>query len=368
MQYLHHENRLSTAALLEHSLPDDGSLRTRDDSMRVLVVDDDPISRQLVCNLVESLNANPISCDGGQMAIDALADDHFDLVLIDLSMPVIDGYEAIVRIRRNVGVWELPIIVITSHCERDDVLRAFRVGANDYITKPLDSEIASARIGVQLEVKRMQRALRDSEQRYSLTATGSNDGLWDWDLSNGVVYFSPRWQSILGIGDRAFSGTPQHWLSRIHPDDVERVHAALRRHLTECNVPFETELRMRHCDGSFRWMFCRGQSVVDPHGNPLRIAGSLTDSSVGRSIDALTGLPNRAFFMHRLSSRFENQQFSTSPNFAVLFIDLDNFKQVNDEYGHAAGDELLVRVARAIESTTRRGDSLVARLGGDEFA
>jgi diguanylate cyclase (GGDEF)-like protein/PAS domain S-box-containing protein len=218
--------------------------------------------------------------------------------------------------------------------------------------------------------------LQESEERYALAARGANDGLWDWDLLRGAVYFSPRWKAMLGIPEeRAFSDAAE-WLGRVHPDDRARVEAALAQHLEGRTPHLEVEHRLRHDDGGFRWMLVRGLAVRQDGSRPTRIAGSLTDITDRKVAeekllhdalhDGLTGLPNRSLFMDRLSQAMAFSRRNDSHRYAVLFLDIDRFKTVNESLGHFQGDRLLVAVARRLLACVRDGDT-VARLGGDEF-
>jgi diguanylate cyclase (GGDEF)-like protein/PAS domain S-box-containing protein len=220
--------------------------------------------------------------------------------------------------------------------------------------------------------------LQESEERYALAARGANDGLWDWDLVRGVVYFSPRWKAMLGIPEeRAFSDAAE-WLGRVHPDDRARLEAALAQHLEGRTPHLEVEHRLRHDDGGFRWMLVRGLAVRQDGSRPTRIAGSLTDITDRKVAeekllhdalhDGLTGLPNRSLFMDRLSQAmaFSRRSDGDGYRYAVLFLDIDRFKTVNESLGHFQGDRLLVAVARRLLACVRDGDT-VARLGGDEF-
>ncbi len=217
------------------------------------------------------------------------------------------------------------------------------------------------------ERRRTEKALRESEERYSLAVRGANDGLWDWDLEQGTVHFSPRWQAMLGLEPGTLGTRPEEWFERVHEEDRPQLHERLERHLAGGSELFEHEHRMLHEDGNYRWMLARGAALFDASGKAHRIAGSQTDITDRKVHDPLTGLPNRALYLDRLERARARARRSGRPLYAVLFLDLDRFKVVNDSLGHAIGDQLLVAVAERVAGCLRTGDT-VARLGGDEFA
>ena len=223
---------------------------------------------------------------------------------------------------------------------------------------------------------RVESALRESEKRYELAVRGANDGLWDWDLQMNKIYFSPRWKSMLGYQDDELGDSPDEWFNRVHPEELERFRLEISAHLEGVTSHCENEYRMLHKDGSYRWMLCRGLAVWEENRVATRIAGSLTDITDRKYAedkliydafhDALTGLPNRALFLDRLTLAIERAKRREDYLFAVLFLDLDRFKDVNDSLGHLVGDRLLIAIAERLQKGLRTTDS-VARLGGDEF-
>ena len=227
------------------------------------------------------------------------------------------------------------------------------------------------------ERKMTEEALKESKERYELAASGANDGLWDWDLISHTVYFSPRWKSMLGYKDERIAGKPEEWFNLIHPDDIEQVKIQIATHINGHTPHLESEYRILHRDKTYRWILNRGLAVRDKSGKAYRMAGSQTDITGRKAIeqqllhdafhDALTELPNRALFMDRLEHVINSSKRRKDYLYAVLFLDLDRFKVVNDSLGHLVGDQLLVSVGERLVQCLRPGDT-VARLGGDEFA
>jgi len=227
------------------------------------------------------------------------------------------------------------------------------------------------------ERKQTEEALRVSEERYALAARGANDGLWDWDLRTNMIYYSFRWKSMLGYDEKNISGHPEEWFRRVHPDDRGEVEAKIAAHLSGRSEHFESEFRIMHKDGMYRWVLNRGLVIRDENGHAYRMAGSQTDITAKKTVDeqlvynafhdALTGLPNRALFMDRLQHLIAVTKRRANEIYAVLFLDMDRFKIINDSLGHTVGDQILVVMGQKLSECLRPGDT-VARLGGDEFA
>src|SRR5947209_5031802 len=342
---------------------------------RLLIVDDNELNRDMLARRLERKGFEVVLADGARELMQRLKEGNVDIVLLDIEMPEISGLEALKTLRETYSQIELPVIMVTAKNQSEDIVKALDLGANDYVTKPIDFAVTLARIGTQLSHKRAQEALRESEERYALAARGSNDGLWDWNLQVNSVYFSPRWKAMLGFEEAEIGDKPEEWFTRIHEGDRERVKQEIAAHQSGRTPQFESEHRMLHKDGSFRWMLSRGLAVNNAKGAVHRMAGWQTDITEGKVSDPLTGLPNRLLFTDRLVRLIKTSRRRESYLFAVLFLDLDGFKMINDSLGHLIGDQLLIGVAgrlekclRATDMVARVGrDFIVARMGGDEF-
>ena len=342
---------------------------------RLLIVDDNEMNRDMLARRLARKGYEIAVTPSAHDLLERVKLDGTDLVLLDIEMPEVSGLDALKTLREAYSAIELPIIMVTAKNQSEDIVKALDLGANDYLTKPIDFPVALARIGTQLSHKRAQEALKESEERYALAARGSNDGLWDWNLLANVVHFSPRWKAMLGYQEAQVGDRPEEWFERIHDADRERVKQEIAAHQKGLTPHFESEHRVLHKDGSFRWMLSRGVAVHDTSGNPLRMAGSQTDITEGKVSDPLTGLPNRLLFIDRVGRLVKHMKRRKDHLFAVLFLDLDGFKMINDSMGHLIGDQLLLGVANRLEKCLRSTDTVarlgeaftVARLGGDEF-
>src|SRR5665647_2742464 len=217
--------------------------------------------------------------------------------------------------------------------------------------------------------------LRESEERWKFALEGAGDGVWDWNPQTDEALFSKQWVEMVGYAEHEFPDTGTAWVEHLHPDDKDRVLSAIHEYFA--GKPFYlVEFRMRCKDGSWKWILARGKLVSrDADGNPLRMIGTHTDITERKAAeetiknlafyDPLTGLPNRRLLMDRLQQAFASSARSGREG-ALLFIDLDNVKSLNDTLGHDIGDLLLQQTAQRLESCLREVDT-VARLGGDEF-
>ncbi len=221
-----------------------------------------------------------------------------------------------------------------------------------------------------------EAALRETEQRWRFAIEGAGDGLWDWDMESGHVFYSSRWKSMLGFADDEIPANISAWGELAHPDDKARVLEAVQQHLDGHTPEFVQEYRIRCKDGSWTWLLARGVALRDTTTpGKVRMLGVNSDITERKESEArieylayydpLTGLANRKLLADRMQQALSSAERSLQYG-ALMFIDLDGFKSVNDMWGHSVGDQMLVQVAQRMKQNLRTGDT-VARIGGDEF-
>ena len=239
-----------------------------------------------------------------------------------------------------------------------------------------EEEEEEARIVVSMkdvtERKKVEEALRESEERFRLAINATKDGLWEWDIRTNQEFFSPRWCEIIGYSfdDPELPHTYESWASRIHPDDYDRVASAMTNHL-EKGTRYDVDYRHRHKSGEYRWQNSTGLAVLDESGKPIKMIGCISDISDRKAAeealreqarrDPLTGVLNHGAIVDEMRSLISAGGHATP--WAVAMIDVNRLKVMNDTYGHQVGDAVLVAVAAALS----RDDVLVGRYGGDEF-
>ncbi|MBE9502572.1 MAG: EAL domain-containing protein [Proteobacteria bacterium] len=234
------------------------------------------------------------------------------------------------------------------------------------------------------ERKRVEEALIESQERFNLAVQGAQGGIWDWHLKDDKVFYSSRWKTMLGYEEKEIGDQPESWFDLVHVDDLKAFRARIDEHLEGVLPYLEHTYRIRKKDGSYRWVLCRGLAVRDAEKKAYRIAGSQLDVTEHKEAedkllydtmhDSLTELPNRAQLMTRLEIAILRAKRSPDYLFAVMFLDLDHFKLINDSLGHLAGDKMLKEAASRLSSSVRSSDmatrsknEFLARLGGDEF-
>ena len=346
--------------------------------VRVLLVEDDEDDFLLTRDLLDGQDRTKFTLDWAasfEQARDRIRAGEHDIYLIDHRLGKETGLELV---RQSFGNGAVPpVIMLTGYDDYEVDLEANLLGVTDFLLKSeLSSTLIERSIRYALRHHTMVSELRQTQDRYALAVRGANDGIWDWDLERDRIHYASRWKAFLGCSDDEIGDSPDEWFSRVHPDDVGPLRRALAAHLEGESSHLESEHRMRHADHNYRWMFARGVAVRSSSGRATRIAGSMSDITARKSAedrlrydalhDPLTGLPNRTMFLDHLELSLRRGTRDPSYRCAVLFMDLNRFKLINDAYSHAVGDELLIALARRLTALMRPGDT-VARLGGDEF-
>src|SRR5215831_8345180 len=257
----------------------------RDDQRILLVVDNDPEIREMLSlHLIQDQHSVTVA-PTGTIALEYIQQTSFDLIVLDLHLPDMSGLSVLTALREIYSQTELPVIVMTALNQSQNIIQALERGANDYVIKPINFAEIRARVRAQL-LRGM--VTRESEERYALAARGANDGLWDWNLETDRVYFSSRWKSMLGCAENEVSNHPDEWLKRVHPDDILRLKQEVADHLQGVTTHLESQHRLLHKDGTYRWMNVRGVTAQNGEKRPVRMAGSHSDITHGKVADALT--------------------------------------------------------------------------------
>ena len=231
-------------------------------------------------------------------------------------------------------------------------------------------------IALAIERKRAEDALVRSQERFELVSRATSDAVWDWNLSTNDIWWNVGFQKLFGYGSGAIGRGLDSWIGRLHPEDSDRVVHDRQRHIEDRKNYWSDEYRFLRADGTYAFVIDRGYVVYDSNATPVRMLGSMMDVTDRKSLedqlthqalhDPLTKIANRALFKNRVDHALTKLARSNT-TLAVLFLDLDNFKAINDSLGHAVGDKLLVSVAERLQDCLREADT-AARLGGDEFA
>ncbi len=366
---------------------------------RVLIVDDERGIRVTLGTFLQQEDHQVVAAEDADEAISMLKETEIDVVVSDIILPRMTGVELLKQIGEIAPNTE--VVMITGEPTVDTAAEALRSGAFDYLPKPVTKEaicrvVQSAakmkalndeKRRLEMENKQYQLNLEKiiqertaelykSQERFALAARGANDGLWDWDVAENKMFFATRWKEMLGYPENEIGSHPDCWFNLVHIDDLDRLRTELDAHINGETEQFQSEHRILHKDGTYRWMLCRGLAVRDEQGKATRMAGSQTDITERRIAeeqlihdafhDSLTALSNRALLLDRLERQVARNKRLPGYRYAVLFIDLDRFKNINDGMGHSAGDSILIEFSKRIRRQVRPMDT-VARLGGDEF-
>ena len=339
----------------------------------MLVVDDDAMTRMLVLEALEPEGFRVVEASSGADGIVQFAQVAPDVVLLDVSMPGIDGFECCTRIRQLPNGARVPIVVITGNDDDESIARAFDVGATDFVSKPMRWQLLAHRVRYLLRASDALEKISRSEASLAYAQHLAQVGSWEFRPVAASDYWSDEMFRILGLA----KGRDQPCFESI----LQAMPAAERPPLAQAFLNLRTEgvrYELEHIvllpNGEQRTVLHQAEAVHENGGAPL-LQGTLQDITERKAHearieylanhDALTDLPNRNLLDDRVAQSIA-QAKRAARSLSIMLLDLDRFKYVNDTFGHAVGDGLLQEVARRLKAATREEDT-VARLGGDEF-
>lgn len=353
----------------------------------ILVVDDESTQRLLTRQYLEQAEFEVVEARDGEAALQAYEQQRPDLILLDVRMPKMDGFAVCTQIREMVDGAEVPIVMVTGLDDIESLEHSYQSGATDFITKPVVWETLSHRVRYMLRAGDAIRALRQSESRLLQAQQVARLGNWDWDIVRDQVQWSDEIFRLFPINSAALDASFQSFLNFVHPEDRQRVSAAIDDALAD-RAPFLVEHRIVGHDGREVTVEQQADVVFSDNDTPLRMIGTIQDVSERKRaelqihqlayFDALTGLPNRGHFRRHAERALRAAQ-RNKQRLALIFLDLDEFKFINDTLGHDAGDELLCTIADYLQDSVRASDLVakqdtedagepsLSRLGGDEF-
>ncbi|MEO8410727.1 MAG: diguanylate cyclase, partial [Propionivibrio sp.] len=358
------------------------------DHAHILLVDDDDMIRLMAAESLRHAGLTVTDVDSGEAALQLFEENHFDLVLLDVMMPGIDGYTVCQGIRQHPrGNW-LPILMLTGLNDNESIERAYDAGATDFITKPINWLLLTQRVRYGLRTSRAVREVARSQRSLAQAQRLARMGSWEWSITDARLSFSEELRHIFFDTDFKLSGaaTPEALLMLVRADDRSAVRDA-RMALLESGQEYQLAYGIERANGELREVFEQAVAVRDAGGAIVRVEGISQDITerveAQRRIehlalhDGLTGLANRQFFGQLAEVELERARREHS-HCAILTIDIDHFKSVNDALGDAAGDQLLCTIAARLLASVRSEDLLalhppfrvaemVARIDGDAF-
>jgi diguanylate cyclase (GGDEF)-like protein/PAS domain S-box-containing protein len=342
----------------------------------ILNVDDNDGARYAKTRILKHAGFTVIDASNGADALRHVEESKPDLVLLDVKLPDINGLEVCRRIKEDpASAMVLVLQTSAALTGRADKIRGLEGGADNYLAAPIEADELIANVNALLRLRKVQRDLQESEERFRQIAENIGDVFWVFGLYGpALLYVSPAFETIWGRSITSLHNNVTGWLDEVHPDDRERVGTAFQQLLQ--NHHYDEQYRVLHADGTMRWVHDRGFSIKNTDDALYRVARITSDISATMEAkertlylsrhDNLTKLPNRGIFHDELDQALGEAR-NNGTSVGLLFLDLDRFKEVNDVLGHHIGDTLLQCVATRLLGSVRQYD-IVARLGGDEFA
>jgi len=353
----------------------------------VLVVDDDIAVRLLMCESLEQAGMIVEEAENGLEALSVFKRVQPDIIMLDVKMPKMDGFTACSRLRQLPGGDDVSIVMVTGLDDVKSIQQAYDAGATDFITKPVNWSILNHRVRYLLRAREAFRALLRSEARLTQAQHIARLGNWDWNIVDNKLDWSDEIYSIFGLKPQAFGKTYEAYLRLVHPEDRGSVENAIDKALHE-NKPYSIDHRIILPDKTERTVHEQAQVSFDETGKPIRMHGILQDITEHKNAEAkirflayydvLTGLPNRQLFKEYSNQAIRMAQRNGTKT-AIIYLDLDHFKRINDTLGHNIGDKLLQKVSENMMVVIRASDIVartdseghpvtsLSRLGGDEF-
>ncbi len=350
----------------------------------ILVVDDDAMMRLLAGQALEASGFNVAKATGGKEALDYVKRHTPDLILLDVTMPDFDGFAVCRELRNCDDTKNIPVIMLTALDDVKSIGSAYEAGATDFIIKPINWHILVQRVIYVLRASAAFSALRTSQARLEHAQRIAHLGHWEWDIERDSIHGSDEAYRIFGI-EPGTTITSTIFANSIPADDIERLNRGLRQLIND-RISFSLEYRVKRPNGESRIVQQQAEISAVSGKRVQKIIGTIRDVTIEKQTeehirqlafyDSLTGLPNRRMFQERLTSALALAEHNGT-QVAVLFLDLDRFKRINDTLGHSIGDAFLAEIAARLKALVRRGDmvassgegdeDLIARLGGDEF-
>jgi PAS domain S-box-containing protein len=351
-----------------------------------LIVDDDPTFRALSRMSLEQEDLRVEEASSGQAAIDVAAVTMPDIIILDLQMPVMDGFVACQQLRQLPGAEFVPILIMTGLDDIESIARAYDVGATDFIVKPCHGLILSQRVRYMLRASETLNALRSSESRLAQAQRIAQLGGWEWDLVKHRMHVSDAACRILGISPALCDHSQTAYLARVHEADRALVAEAMREAAAD-GTGFDLDHRVVQSDGTERIVHVLGETIVDDTGQAQCVVGTIQDVTDMRSTeakiyflanyDSVTHLPNRSLFLHRVAQAMTCGTGSHVIG-ALLVLGLDRYHRLRDMHGSRKAEQLIKDVVERLQHTLSAGTThvqptgaetpVLARLSDDQFA